>query len=281
MIRRLARTFIRSAIPISLALVSCRTHTKTAVKSTETVTLPAGQELIPAADSIIKTIRSADIQFKWFTARLNANADIDSKANSFNANLRIKRDSVIWMSISPALGIEVARVFITPDSLKFINRINNTYFKGDYRYLNSLLQIESNFQMIQAILLGNSYLHYKDEKYFSEVEYGDWVISTLNKRKIKRETELEIPQIVTQEIWYSLLRKKIFRMEMQDFRPQRKFSVEYKSFIEVEGQMAPTELSIIANAAKNLRISLQYSKTSIDKEVNLPFSIPENYEKIR
>ncbi len=269
------------SILCSIVFGSCKTRPKRAIPPQETATLPDSTEGIPSTDSIINTLHSTDIHFGWFTARVAATTEIDSKSNSFNANLRIKRDSVIWMSISPGLGIEVARVYITPDSLKFINRINNTYFKGDYHYLNSLLQIESNFQMIQAILLGNSYLHYQVEKYFPEVEYGDWVLSTMNKRKIKRETELEIPEILTQEIWYSLLRKKVFRMEMKDFRPQRKFSVEYKSFDEVEGQVTPTELSIIANADKNLKISLQYSKISINKEVNLPFSIPENYEKIR
>ena len=281
MVEMSVRLLLGSLILCSSVFVSCKARTKKGIPLPESVVLPPLTELTPSTDSIVNTLHSTDIHFDWFTARVAANTEIDSKSNSFNANLRIKRDSVIWMSISPGLGIEVARVYITPDSLKFINRINNTYFKGDYRYLNSLLQIESNFQMIQAILLGNSYLHYQVQKYFPEVEYGDWVLSTRNKRKIKRETELEIPEILTQEIWYSMLRKKVFRMEMQDFRPQRKFSVEYKSFEEVEGQSAPTELSIVANADKNLRISLQYSKISINKEVNLPFSIPEYYEKIR
>ena len=136
------------SLGLALLMVSCKTRGKKIEVQPDPVLPPTLSESIPTADSIIKAIHFTDLGFKWFTARVSANTVIDSKSNSFNANLRIKRDSVIWMSISPGLGIEVARVYITPDSLKFINRINNTYFKGDYRFLNSLLQIESNFQSL-------------------------------------------------------------------------------------------------------------------------------------
>ncbi|MBK8414658.1 MAG: DUF4292 domain-containing protein [Bacteroidetes bacterium] len=38
-----------------------------------------------------------------------------------NINLRIKTDSLTWISKSPLLGIEVARVMITRDSVKFMD----------------------------------------------------------------------------------------------------------------------------------------------------------------
>jgi hypothetical protein len=195
--------------------------------------------------------------------------------------LRIKRDSAIWMSISPALGIEVARAFITPDSLKFINRINGTYFKGDYRYLNELLQIEVNFKMVQAILLGNAYLHYSVENYISDRENAELVLSTLKKRRIRRENELDIPQILTQEIWFSSLKNKIVRMEMQDYRPVRKFGVNYLDFEQVEEWLLPNRFSITAQAAKTVKIDLEYSRMTVNKELNLPFNIPDNYEPSR
>lgn len=261
-----------------VSVVGCKTHSKVPVAAgTKVLT----DSLSMSPDSMQVLIRRAELDFSWFSARVGANTQVDQKSNSFTANLRIRKDSVIWLSISPALGIEVARVLITPDSLKFINRINGTYFKGDFRYLKSLLQTEVNFPMIQAVLLGNSYLHYSPESYLGENDSEGFVLSTLKKRKIKRETDLVIPEILTQEIWYSRGTGKVTRMEMQDYRPPRKFSVSYPLFDIVEGILLPKNLLVNANAEKLVKIELEYSKITLNKELNLPFGIPEHYEPMR
>jgi len=232
-------------------------------------------------DSIYNKIKEVDLKISTFSAKVNAETDINNQGNSFTANLRIKIDTAIWMSISPALGIEVARVFITRDSLKFTNRINGTYFKGDYRYLNSLLQIELNFNMIQSILLGNTYLHYAKEKYNCDSDILNLILSSLKKRQIKREENIDIPQVLTQELYYSKEKQKISSMSLQDYRPQRRFVVNYDAFMEIENQKVPTSIIVKANAEKSVMIKLDYSKINFNKELNLPFSIPASYEPIR
>ena len=232
---------------------------------------------ISSPDSLSRAMQIADAPVHWFGAKVSVNSDINNQTNAFSANLRIKKDSAIWISISPALGIEVARALITPDSLKFINRINGTYFKGDFKYLNELLQIEVNFKMIQAILLGNAYLHYSIEQYISDRENTELVLSTLKKRRIRREIDVEMPQILTQEIWFSSLQNKIVRMEMQDYRPVRKFTVNYLQFEKVDDLSMPNKLIITAQADKQVKIDLEYSRMTINKELNLPFNIPEDY----
>jgi hypothetical protein len=131
--------------------------------------------------------------------------------------------------------------------------------------------------MIQAILLGNVYLHYSIEQYIRDRENTEFVLSTLKKRRIRREIDVEIPQILTQEIWFSSLQNKIVRMEMQDYRPVRKFTVNYLQFEKVDELSMPNKLIISAQADKQVKIDLEYSRMTINKELNLPFNIPEDY----
>jgi hypothetical protein len=70
-------------------------------------------------------------------------------------------------------------------------------------------------------------------------------------------------------------------MSLQDYRPQRKFAVNYGNYEEVENQKVPTVIQVKANAEKSVDIKLEYSKIIFNKELNLPFSIPESYEPIR
>ena len=272
------RVFIVNGFLISLLVFasSCRAK-KTITKAPVNALTNIVETDISSPDSLSLAMQIADAPIQWFGAKVSVNSDINNQTNSFSANLRIKKDSAIWISISPALGIEVARALITPDSLKFINRINGTYFKGDYKYLNELLQIEVNFKMIQAILLGNAYLHYSIEQYISDRESTELVLSTIRKRRIRREVDLEIPQILTQEIWFSSVHNKIVLMEMQDYRPVRKFTVNYLQFEKVDDLSMPNKLLITAQADKQVKIDLEYSRMTINKELNLPFNIPENY----
>ena len=98
-------------------------------------------QVTESADSLASVVIGRDLSTRWFSARVNVDATIDKENRSFNANLRICKDSAIWMSISPALGIEVARVLIDKDSVRFINRLNSTYFKGGFAYLNKCFRL--------------------------------------------------------------------------------------------------------------------------------------------
>lgn len=274
-------TFIFIALLVLTFLEqSCRSRkeetTQTPIVAPVTIQVP----LPDKADSLIAAVKASDVSSRWFSARVNVDAVIEKENRSFNANLRICKDSAIWMSISPALGIEVARVLIDKDSVRFINRLNSTYFRGGFSYLNKMLQVDVNYKMIEAVLLGNVYLHYGVDKYIQDRENAELVLSTLKFRKIKRENEFEIPQILTQEIWYSPAQQKITKMEMQDYRPTRKFIVLYNAFEVVEGVSLPVKMNIEASANKELKIALDYSKIGLNKELNLPFNIPDGYEPI-
>lgn len=263
------------AVGFAILMVSCKVRKTQVPIPTSTVSS------CPPADSQYQAIQRNDVKFEWFSARISAKTDIEKQSASLSANLRIRKDSAIWMSISPALGIEVARVFITKDSLKFLNRIEGIYFTGDYAYLRELLKTEVNFKMIQSILLGNIYLHYGIGNYITDLDNELCVLSSFKKRKMKKELEVEVPEILTQEIFCSKGLDKVHLMEMKDYRPGRKFSVQYNSWQQFEGHVIPEHVLIIGSAEKSAQIEMEYSKLQINKELNLPFNIPENYVPVR
>jgi len=273
--------FISFALFIAVLLSSsCKSRKTVPLADAVKPTIPAP---VPAdsPDSLYAVLQSGGLSATWFAARVAVDAELDRDKRSFNVNLRMRCDSLIWMSISPALGIEVARVLISPDSVKVLNRINGTYFKGGFAYLSELLQADLNFKMLQSILLGNAYLHYTVDKYILDRENDEFVLSTFKKRKMKREVEMEIPEIVTQEIWYSPERQRVSRMEMRDYRPMRNFSVRYLAYELIDSLMVPSSFQIDAQANKSLSVQMTYSRIVLNKEQNIAFSIPDDYEPMR
>ena len=66
--------------------------------------------------------------YSTLNGKIKANVLMDDKETDFTVALRMRKDSIIWASISPALGIEVIRFVATKDTLKFIDRLHDTYF---------------------------------------------------------------------------------------------------------------------------------------------------------
>ena len=91
------------------------------------------------ADFLFQQLKKNEFKFSGLNIKFNAEVSFNKNDNSFSGNLRIRKDSAIWISISPALGIEAFRILITNDSAKLLNRLNTTFFAGDLKYINNFL----------------------------------------------------------------------------------------------------------------------------------------------
>ena len=68
-----------------------------------------------------------------FTAKVNLSVDLDGKGpTKVGGTLRIKKGEVIQLSVAPLLGIEVARVEITPSGVLVLDRVNKQYVKASF-----------------------------------------------------------------------------------------------------------------------------------------------------
>ena len=108
-----------------------------------------------SAKELIEQLDKNEFRFKSISTKVEIEF-IDEKSTSFKAHLRVQKDSVIWISITPLFGIEMARVMITQDSVMLMNRVKAEYFKGDFAYINKMFNVELDFEMLQALLVGNS-----------------------------------------------------------------------------------------------------------------------------
>ena len=85
------------------------------------------------ANQLIKEVRNNELKYNTLQAKFNAKLTYDNNDFNMRGQLRMKNDSVIWMSLSVMLGIEVIRVKITPDSVFMINRTKNQYLTAQNR----------------------------------------------------------------------------------------------------------------------------------------------------
>lgn len=259
-------------------------------KVTDTTPVTSCQLKARGKDSLLVLLKKNQLNYQWMTAKMNASViDADSSEQTFTINLRARKDSAIWMIVTK-LGIEGARVLVTKDSVKFIDQLKNKYFKGDYAYINKMLQSELDFEMLQCVLIGNSVEFYEDERYRLNVDNQScqYQLSTIRKRKLRRviqgNKEMKDP---VQGIWLKPDDYKIARILFFDFDPDRTFEARFDKFETVDStQRMPMLIRYDIKAEsdpkteKKVTINLEYSKVTLNKPQALPFNIPSGYEQI-
>jgi len=237
------------------------------------------------SDYLFGKLKKSEIHFSDLSAKFSAEYTVNKKKTSLSGQLRIKHDSLIWISISPLLGIEMARMELTNDSAKYINRIGSTYFLRDFKYINELLNKTLDFDMVQAFLLGNDFSFYENGKFRASIDKSSYKLITAERHKLKkyqRQNE-EVPKIPIQHIWLDPSNFKITQVLVKEIEnDNRKFEADYETFQQIGGQLFPTKLSFdIETGTKKVKIKVSYSKIVIDQKQSYPFRIPENYKPIQ
>ena len=266
------RLFFMAAMAL-LLLAACKT-TKKAVHS---------PLVIKTATELNQLALQNEAKFEWINAKLSATILTKDKENNVTVNLRMRKDSVIWMSISPALGIEVARVLVTKDTIKVMDRLNSKYLLRNYAYINDLLQVMVDFEMLQSLLIGNNFSYLDEKKFKSSFVDGQlYVLSTLGKRKLKKTIveDKEINKGIMQDTWLEPENYKVVKMLIKDKKSKKELLANFQDLRMVENQRIPFVSTFDVQSYKTVKIKIEYSKILLNKVQEFPFTIPEKYEKM-
>lgn len=95
--------------------------------------------------------------FEWLTA----NMDIQAEGNGMNfddlsGQMRMRKDSLVWLSITATMGIEAVRAKVSTDSVWVLNRLEKTYLAEPLDTLSAQLGMPLSLPLIQTLLLDNN-----------------------------------------------------------------------------------------------------------------------------
>ena len=283
----MCKLFIRlSVLLLFVFFVSCK-HKKNLAKNPVTVIDTTAEKCrmdFKNGKSLSRRMNENELDYTYASAKFNCELTLDGEEHSFNVTVRTRKDSVIWMSISK-LGIDAARVLITKDSVKFtLGLTERKYFTGDFSYINQKLHADLDFNMLQALLFGNSAEFYDDDEKLKpgrDKNNCQYFLSTVRKRHVKRIVSgAEQPKELFQTMWLDPQTFKIVTMEFDDVETKRKFNACYDEFKPVDKYLAPFKLLYNITAEKNIKAEIKYARIGINEPQKFPFNIPPNYERI-
>jgi len=236
------------------------------------------------AEYLFTRLKEKELKYDWFSARFSAEYTNKGKQNSLSGQIRIRKDSLIWISLTPMLGIEALRVMISQDSVKMINRLDDTYFIGDYELLNRFLNTNIDYDLLQAFLLGNDLQFYENGKFHSSIDRGEYKLSTAARQKLKKfvRSSQENMKILIQNIWLDPVTFKITCADVKEIRRDNiKLESTYGDFQQFEGQLFPRKMTYTIWAENTIRVKMEFSRLALDTPQQFPFKIPSSYHPVR
>ena len=222
-------------------------------------------------------------KFDYLDTKFSMSYQQGKKTTDLKAQLRIRNDSITWLSFSPALGIEAARIILTNDSIKFVNRLNKTYFTGKYNLVDSLIKTTIDYSILQAMIIGNDLTQYDINKFKSTIDGDFYKITIQERRKIKKEilADETSPMILIQNIWLDPETFKIRQIELKELgNDKNKLQVFYTEFQDVNGQFFPSKMRIEISSKEQILIDVSFNRVLLNEVLSFPFKIPDKYDKL-
>jgi hypothetical protein len=226
-------------------------------------------------EDIFAELNHNTAEFEWFSTRFSGNVIWGGRNQSIGGAIRIRKDSAIYISVTPALGIEVVRLIISPDSVKYVNRLENNYYVGDNSFINKMLGTNLDFFMLQSLLTGNDFPHFETTYFIMSIEREMVKLSNQHRRKIGNPSV-----VLSQNIFIETNNFKIRKNNISD-NSGKNISAAYGDWALIEDQLFPTTVELVfKDKSTHAELFLKLNKMDINLPQNMSFRIPPRYEEI-
>ena len=247
---------------------------------------------------LIRHIDKNKFDFEWLGMKLDAEFTNGDDQQGFKATVRMRKDSAVSVSVSPALGIEVLRLIVDKDSLKMVSDIpgDRYVFLGSVDQLSALAKIDLDVSTLQDLLIGNPIgLSREEGKMKSGIELQDVEYYTLVSRlsrRVRRATEsqdslsnhegrriskrLEDNDWISSTFWIESNNYKIVKCELTDIRTRRMVQINYSDFDEEDLSHYPHKCNIQIDDIKG-KTSLDFRIIRLNTQNHYDFSF--DYDK--
>ncbi len=247
---------------------------------------------------LTRNIEKNKFEFDWLGMKLDAEFTSGEEQQGFKATVRMRKDSAVSVSVSPALGIEVLRLLVDKDSLKMVSDIpgDKYVFLGSVNQLTELAKIDLDLSTLQDLLIGNPIgLSREEGRMKSGIEKLDVEYYTLvsrMSRRVRRASEdqdsltnrdgrrvpkrLEDNDWISSKFWIESDLYKVVKCELTDIRTKRMVQINYSEFDEEDPSHYPHKCNIQIDDVKGKTV-LDFKIVRLNTQNHYDFSF--DYDK--
>ncbi|MDI5898141.1 DUF4292 domain-containing protein [Flavobacterium sp. LB2P84] len=255
---------IAIVVVLALFMVSCKSKA-IAVAASNAPTTEASNM---TSKKIIENYYNNKNQFSTLYIKSSARYADNKQTQNVTAEIRIKKDEQILVSIR-FLGITMAKALITPKSVNYYEKINGSYFEGDFSSLSQWLGTDLDYNKIQNMLLGQAIDDLTKGKYLESLLEQTYRLDDTSNANTKKSFFLDADKFLVQ------------KQEITQTAEERMIKVAYADNKVYNEATLPTSVLINTFQKKgNTEINLDYNTVTFNEELSFPYSVPNGYKRI-
>lgn len=211
-----------------------------------------------------------ELDFNYLKIKSKVAFNSPDLSQTFPATIHVKKDSIIWISV--AVGLEVARGIITPDSAIFLDRLNRNVYQFGYQELSEFMGFEVSFDLVQALLVGNMPIYVRAEDIVTSM--GGFITVRQNIGELAVENTID--ELVN----------KLTRVLAQRANTTNRLVITYADFTETDNGKVPQRIDtrvekISTESETTTSINIEHSKFEfLERDLRFPFNVPKSYTLI-
>lgn len=288
-----------------LVLVSC--------KAARFINGGKGETIRP--HRLYRHLEANRFDFENVNLKFSANVDFGESSQSFGGNIKIKRDSIIWISLR-SFNVEGLRVVITKDSVKYINRLDNTYYLGEFSFLQERFAIDVDYNALEAILTNNFFFYPSSEDTAKSVsdfklcedsvyhcmtsiskrKYNRFFVDEKGADRIERRLERESQQDSVNRFWqrgefedyyYQIVKVmpglyRVKEMFLENYVQQQSLSIRYEDQVLEDTQFFPSKIFVeLSSFIFFVELKLNIESVGVNNtDMSFPFKVTNKYKEI-
>jgi len=212
------------------------------------------------------TLSVEEIDFAYLQGKARMILRDSKKEREVKANIRVRKDSVIWMTFS-VIGVQGGKALINEDSITIVSNVDKEYYVFDYKELSSRYNFEINFNVIQSAMLGNLITPRAPQ---------DEVVQETSFFMLKQQLGT-----INVDNYINSASQKIEKVEMKE--GSNSLILNYSNFQPLGDKLFPYNGTInlfykTLAGLLNTTIIFEYNKAEVGgKELKFPFNIPKRY----
>lgn len=217
------------------------------------------------------TLEVNEIDFDYFSAKVKLKFKDNKYDVKAKANIRIKKDSLIWMNLT-AVGISGSRCLISRDSVILLNILKKEYYVFSYEDLSDKFNYQMNFDVIQAVILGNMPKNITSNDKVSKNDNFYQVILPNNSYLLECKVNSKTMKLESVGISEENSDNNA-QINYSNFQLVNDHAFAYKGLVSLVYKVKDEKVNMIIN--------IDYIKARIEnKELKFPFNVPKKYVRL-
>ena len=226
--------------------------------------------------NLFEDVLTKELKYTTFSSKMSMSFSTGRRVLNSKATLRIVRDEGIQLSLQPFFGLEMFRLYVQPDCILILDRMNKRYVQESIDDIKKQFPVGFDFYTLQSLFTNALFIpeqsnistnDYKNFKYSKSSD--NYLLSARDKKS---------------NIDYSFCvngNDQITLAQMYMLNKDYSLDWVYDEFVLTGNLFFPHKMQVLATTEKRkIDTSMSLSSISLNEPLSLDSSIPSSYAKV-